>query len=51
MWKVRLGELQYNDPYAAPVEAAMRPEVRELQLSDPWDPIACPMGNLSPGKS
>jgi hypothetical protein len=40
MWRVRLGELDYSS----------RPETPELVHADPWDPIACPMGDLTPGK-
>lgn len=40
MWRVPLGDLNYGS----------RPEAPTLVPADPWDPIACPMADLSPGK-
>ncbi|HEY6830716.1 MAG TPA: hypothetical protein VI259_27905 [Gemmatimonadaceae bacterium] len=38
MWRVPLGDLDYSA------------EIPELQPADPWDPVRCPMGDLTPGK-
>jgi hypothetical protein len=46
MWKVELGPLDYNQPFIEKSEPT--PEIRELAPADPWDPVRCPMGDISP---
>jgi len=50
MWRVTLGDLEYGAAFEDQGPAIPKAQNRELTPADPWDPIACPMGDLSPGK-
>jgi hypothetical protein len=50
MWRVPLGDLSYNDEFNLPVELKLKTDKPAIVLSDPGDPVRCPMGDLSPGK-
>lgn len=51
MWRVPLGDLAYDAQFDDPPGPTPKPQRPELLPADPWDPVRCPMGDLSPSKS
>ena len=62
MWRVGLGDLDYRSKFgtepgdefdpASDVRAAVMPNLDRpgISVSDPWDPVNCPMGDCDGGK-